>query len=210
MGCIFSCRSRSSPHSYSSDLKPDNLLIDARGHLKLTDFGLSHIGLLGRQTQTRGLANSLERVASIERGKKRHSPSSRHMSVDSTYFANSPLLAETAIANLSPSYFNPKLNVSTDNVSESSGSESPGAGFWPKTPAVGKPYESPLQSFAADLTNDLRSHSNSGGGGGGTPPGEQKFVGTPDYLAPESILGMSEDDRAVDWVCRPHISILPC
>ncbi|KAG8903129.1 hypothetical protein FRC00_000309 [Tulasnella sp. 408] len=53
-----------------------------------------------------------------------------------------------------------------------------------------------MQSFAADLAADLRSHSNSGAG---TPPGEQKFVGTPDYLAPESILGMSEDDRAVDW-----------
>lgn len=29
------------------DIKPDNMLIDASGHLKLTDFGLSRVRLKG-------------------------------------------------------------------------------------------------------------------------------------------------------------------
>jgi serine/threonine-protein kinase RIM15 len=92
-----------------------------------------------------------------------------------------------------PRVSNSPYPTSADDVGESSGSESfPGLHM-----RRNKANESPLQSFATELTNDLRSHSNSGGI---TPPGEQKFVGTPDYLAPETILGLRGDDAAVDWV----------
>jgi serine/threonine-protein kinase RIM15 len=186
-------------------LKPDNLLIDQHGHLKLTDFGLSRIGLLGRQTRdTRRLP---ERLLGAKPGRGRRSPGSRPTSFDSTYLA-SPLISTELHA--TGSYFNPRNGTAAhhlpfDDMSESSGSESVTHLLSRRSKVVSS--ESPLQSFAADLTNELRSqattvHSgiSAAGVGGTTSPGEQKFVGTPDYLAPETILGSSADDRTVDWV----------
>jgi serine/threonine-protein kinase RIM15 len=169
-------------------LKPDNLLIDQHGHLKLTDFGLSRIGLLGRQTGDSQLGPHVSRRNSR----------SRPPSMDSTYLS-SPLFSLDAPHG--SSYFNqrpPSISrqgqLATDDVSESSGSESVSGLFRRRS---SKTNESPLQSFATELTTDLRSHSNPPTG---VSPNERKFVGTPDYLAPETILGLRGDDAPVDWV----------
>ncbi|KAF8663505.1 hypothetical protein AX16_001071 [Volvariella volvacea WC 439] len=173
------------------DLKPDNLLIDQHGHLKLTDFGLSRTGLLGRQT----------REAQPGRPHTRYTSRSRPPSIDSAYLASPLIYPESS--NLGNSYFSqrttivPRQGQSPHLLPSDDGSGSDLSGPDPVTGLRrGKQSESPLQSFATELTNDLRSHSNSSGG---TQPGEQKFVGTPDYLAPETILGLRGDDAAVDW-----------
>ena len=155
------------------------------------------------------------------RNRTRYSPHSRPPSIDAAYMTHGSHTAE-----IGGSYFNPRppsgqrmssspYPASVDDVSESSGSESVsgllsrrGGAVTVQGPNNYRSNDSPLQSFASELTNELRQHASTQASNtntpsltSGTPPTEKCFVGTPDYLAPETILGLRGDDAAVDWVC---------
>lgn len=166
------------------DLKPDNILIDPQGHIKLTDFGLSEVGL---EIQTK--------ISTPDTKKQELSALNTFLSKQKKVKFNR-LCDPSKDINVRVQY----VITSGDNLSNS---ESPVQFKRQKSSDKMKGGIGVLsRGSSVEYSNTLRlSTGSKKGRSTESSEGEKRarIIGTPDYIAPEIILGESHTGPALDW-----------
>ncbi|TKA31800.1 hypothetical protein B0A50_01879 [Salinomyces thailandicus] len=231
--CVQHLHSRQIVHR---DLKPDNFLIESKGHLKLTDFGLSRMGLIGRQKRAINAKPGDAPPDLLKAGPFRRAPSmtsSRSTSFDfhgsSQSPAHTPAMTPAFAPELTqPSYFSLTRDSSREPLRRTSGhrsnsndSDALDVMFRRFSIAEGR---TPIEEESAgeeggESPDPYALHpvpsNTSQASRTETPPqpatmpppmmalfdpedSNRRFVGTPDYLAPETVCGAGQDEMS-DW-----------
>lgn len=209
------------------DIKPDNILIASNGRLKLTDFGLSYMGMVDRHinASSSSFSSNSSQTLALSQMKQTHSKPSAFV-LDSpppqqpqsrTSRPPVPLPVQTQTQSQKQSSNQNQISippVPIPNPTPNSTTNSNHHGSLPPLPTSGnhqgalppipvpRAQEGPLKQVPLHSKSSSATNFNSNNMSNVTDSGELRnansIVGTPDYVAPEIILNQNHS-FAVDY-----------